>query len=153
LEFVKKGKTLIVQYNTPDKAIPANIAPYPLTLSNDRVTDENAAVEFLAPNHPVLNYPNQITQNDFKGWTQEQGLYYPSEFDAAFTPILSSHDKGESPKKGALLVATYGKGQYIYTGLSLFRELPMGVSGAYRLIANMIALKTTETQESEQQKN
>lgn len=143
LEFVKRGKTLIVQYNTPDKSIPANIAPYPLTLSSDRVTDENAAVEFLVPNHPILNYPNLITEKDFKGWTQEQGLYYPNEFDAAFTPIIASHDKGETPKKGALLVATYGTGQYIYTGLSLFRELPMGVSGAYRLLANMIALKTT----------
>lgn len=145
LEFVKRGKTLIVQYNTPDGNIPNNIAPYPLTLSQDRVTDENAAVEFLVPNHAVLNYPNQITQKDFKEWTQEQGLYYPNEYDAAFTPILSSHDKGETPKKGALLIASYGKGQYIYTGLSLFRELPMGVSGAYRLMANMIALKNTES--------
>lgn len=150
LEFVKRGKTLIVQYNTPDKTIPANIAPYPLTLSSDRVTDENAAVTFLAPDHAILNYPNKITEKDFKGWTQEQGLYYPNQFDAAFTPILSSHDKGETPKKGALLVATYGKGQYIYTGLSLFRELPMGVSGAYRLIANMIALKTPETLQTEE---
>ena len=150
LEFVKRGKTLIVQYNTPDKTIPANIAPYPLTLSSDRVTDENAAVTFLAPNHPVLNYPNKITEKDFKGWTQEQGLYYPNEFDASFTPVLSSHDKGETPKKGALLIAPYGKGQYIYTGLSLFRELPMGVSGAYRLMANMIALKTPETTQKEE---
>jgi LmbE family N-acetylglucosaminyl deacetylase len=149
LEFVKKGKTLIVQYNTPDGTIPTNIAPYPLKISNDRVTEENAAVEFLAPNHPILNYPNQITEKDFKGWTQEQGLYYPNEFDAAFTPILSSQDKGESPKKGALLVATYGSGQYIYTGLSFFRELPMGISGAYRLMANMIALKTAETVETQ----
>ncbi|KDN55522.1 PIG-L family deacetylase [Flavobacterium seoulense] len=152
LEFVKRGKTLIVQYNTPDRTIPANIAPYPLTLSSDRVTDENAAVEFLAPNHPVLNYPNVITNKDFKGWTQEQGLYYPNQYDTAFTPILSSNDKGETPKTGALLVAPYGTGQYIYTGLSLFRELPMGVSGAYRLIANMIALKTTETETIETQK-
>ena len=149
LEFVKRGKTLIVQYNTPDKNIPANIAPYPLKISNDRVTDENAAVEFLAPNHPVLNYPNPITAKDFKGWTQEQGLYYPNEFDAAFTPIIASNDKGETPKKGALLVANYGKGNYIYTGLSLFRELPEGVSGAYRLIANMIALKSVETTETQ----
>lgn len=145
LEFVKKGKTMIVQYNTPDANIPHNIAPYPLTISQDRVTDENATMEFLEPNHPILNYPNQITQKDFKGWTQEQGLYYPNEYDPAFTPIFSSHDKGESPKKGALLVANYGAGKYIYTGLSLFRELPMGVSGAYRLIANMIALKSTES--------
>ncbi|GEC71428.1 GlcNAc-PI de-N-acetylase [Flavobacterium flevense] len=148
LEFVKRGKTLIVQYNTPDRNIPNNIAPYPLTISSDRVTDENATVQFLAPNHAILNYPNKITEKDFKGWTQEQGLYYPNQFDAAFTPILSSHDKGETDKKGALLVAAYGKGHYIYTGLSLFRELPMGVSGAYRLVANMISLKTAETEEA-----
>ncbi|HJS01499.1 MAG TPA: PIG-L family deacetylase [Flavobacterium sp.] len=151
LEFVKRGKNLIVQYNTPDSNIPTNIAPYPLKISNDRVTDENAPIEFLAPNHPILNYPNQITKDDFKGWTQEQGLYYPNDFDPAFTPIIASHDKNETDKKGALLVATYGKGQYIYTGLSLFRELPMGVSGAYRLIANMIALKTTEPEDLNQQ--
>jgi LmbE family N-acetylglucosaminyl deacetylase len=145
LDFVKKGKTLLVQYNTPDGTIPSNIAPYPLKISRDRVTDENAEIEFLAPKHPVLNYPNKITKKDFEGWTQEQGLYYPNEFDDAFTPIISSHDKGENPKNGALLIAPYGKGYYIYTSLSLFRELPEGVSGAYRLLANMIALKTAET--------
>jgi LmbE family N-acetylglucosaminyl deacetylase len=141
LDFVKSGKTMIVQYNTSDSSIPANIAPYPLKISRDRVTDESAAVRFLAPNHPVLNYPNKITAQDFEGWTQEQGLYYPDEFDKAFTPILSSNDKGESPTNGALLVAPYGKGYYIYTGLSLFRELPEGVPGAYRLLSNMISLK------------
>jgi thiol-disulfide isomerase/thioredoxin len=81
---------------------------------------------------------------DFEGWKQEQGLYYPNEFDKAFTPILSSNDKGETPKNGALLVAPYGKGYYIYTGLSFFRELPEGVSGAYKLLANIISLKNTE---------
>jgi hypothetical protein len=83
---------MIVQYNTPDSSIP-DIAPYPLKISRDRVTDENAVVRFLAPNHPVLNYPNKITTKDFEGWTQEQGLYYPNEFDKAFTPILSSKEK------------------------------------------------------------
>jgi hypothetical protein len=141
LDFVKDGKTMIVQYNTVDASIPADMAPYPLKISRDRVTDENAAVRFLAPNHPVLNYPNKITATDFEGWTQEQGLYYPNEFDKAFTPILSSNDKGENPTNGALLVAPYGKGYYIYTGLSFFRELPEGVSGAYRLLSNMISLK------------
>lgn len=144
-DFVKSGKTMIVQYNTADETIPDSISPYPLNLSRDRVTEENAAVRFLAPNHAVLNYPNKITNADFKGWTQEQGLYYPNEFDQAFTPILSSNDKGESPKNGALLVAPYGKGYYIYTGLSFFRELPEGVSGAYRLLANMISLKAPQT--------
>jgi len=153
LDFVKGGKTMIVQYNTPDSAIPADISPYPLKISRDRVTEENAEVRFLAPNHPVLNYPNKITTKDFEGWTQEQGLYYPSEFDKAFTPILSSNDKGESPTNGALLVAPYGKGYYIYTGLSLFRELPEGVPGAYRLLSNMISLKAPVTVPAQTLKN
>jgi hypothetical protein len=144
-DFIKEGKTMIVQYNTPEGASTANIAPYPLTISRDRVTEENAEVRFLAPNHPILNYPNKITAKDFEGWTQEQGLYYPNTFDSAFTPIISSNDKGESPKNGALLVAPYGKGFYIYTGLSLFRELPEGVSGAYRLLSNMISIQKSAT--------
>lgn len=140
-DFVKSGKTMIVQYNTNGRLITDKIAPYPLKISNDRVTEENAKITFLAPNHPVLNTPNKISNKDFEGWTQEQGLYYPNQFDPAFTPILSSHDKGESAKNGALLVAPYGKGYYIYTGLSFFRELPEGVSGAYRLLSNIISLK------------
>jgi len=138
-DFVKSGKTMIVQYNTPD--IVFSIAPFSMNLSQDRVTDENAEVRFLAPNHSVLNYPNKIAAKDFQGWKQEQGLYYPDSFDKAFTPILSSNDKGETPKNGALLVAAYGKGHYIYTGLSFFRELPEGVSGAFKLLANMISLQ------------
>lgn len=144
-DFVKSGKTMIVQYNTTDDLVTSNIAPYPLKVSRDRVTEENAEVRFLAPNHPALHYPNEITQNDFKGWKQEQGLYYPKEFDKAFTPILSSHDKGESQKDGALLIAPYGKGNYIYTGLSFFRELPEGVPGAYKLLSNLISIKPSVT--------
>ena len=140
-DFVKKGKTMVVQYNSPNLLPGTELAPFPLKLSLDRVNEENAVVDFLAPNHPVLNHPNTITKDDFKGWTQEQGLYYPNEFDAAFTPIITANDTGETPKKGALLVAPYGKGFYVYTGLSFFRELPAGVSGAYRLMANIIALK------------
>jgi LmbE family N-acetylglucosaminyl deacetylase len=139
-DFVKNGKTMIVQYNTLDDLVAKDLAPFPLKISRDRVTEENAKVTFLVPDHPILNTPNKITPKDFEGWTQEQGLYYPAEFDTAFTPILSAHDKGENDKKGALLVAKYGKGNYIYTGLSFFRELPEGVAGAYRLLANMIAI-------------
>ena len=91
-----------------------------------------------------MNFPNKITAKDFQGWKQEQGLYYPNEFDKAFTPILSSNDKGESPKNGALLIAPFGKGHYIYTGLSFFRELPEGVTGAYKLISNIISLQSSE---------
>ncbi|AWA31468.1 LmbE family protein [Flavobacterium magnum] len=140
-DFVKEGKTMIVQYNTTDDLVTDKIAPFPLKLSRDRVTEENAPVRFLNPESPVLNSPNKITARDFEGWRQEQGLYYPNEWDKAFTPILSSNDKGETAKNGALLIANYGKGHYIYTGLSFFRELPEGVSGAYRLMANLISLK------------
>ena len=140
-DFVKEGKTMLVQYNTTDELVTKNIAPFSLKISKDRVTEENAEIRFLEPQNPVLNYPNKITTKDFEGWKQEQGLYYPSEWDVAFTPILSSNDKGETPKNGALLIAKYGKGHYIYTGLSLFRELPEGVSGAFRLMANIISIK------------
>lgn len=141
-DFVKNGNTMIVQYNTTGKLTVKELAPFSLKLSRDRVTEEDAEVRFLAPNHKILHFPNKISSNDFKGWVQEQGLYYPNEWDATFTPILSSNDKDEDPKNGALLVAQYGKGYYIYTGLSFFRELPAGVSGAFRLFANMISIGT-----------
>lgn len=139
-DFVKNGGNMIVQYNTTGDLITRDIAPYPLTISRDRVTEENAKVTFLDATHPLLNHPNKITEKDFQGWVQEQGLYYPDQWGKEFTPVISSNDKGEDPKKGALLVAKYGKGYYIYTGLSFFRELPEGVSGAYRLMANMIGM-------------
>lgn len=138
--FVKNGGNMVVQYNTTGHLAIRDFAPYHLRISRDRVTEEDAEVTFLDATHPVLNYPNKITANDFKGWVQEQGLYYPDEWAKEFTPVLSAHDMGETPKKGALLIAKYGKGYYIYTGLSFFRELPEGVSGAYRLMANIIAL-------------
>jgi len=143
-DFVKEGHNMIVQYNTAGNLLTNEIAPFPLKLSGDRVSEENAEVRFLAPNHSVLNFPNIITSADFKGWKQEQGLNYPKEWDAAFTPILSSNDKGETEKKGALLIAKYGRGNYIYTGLSFFRELSEGVSGAYRLMANLISVPENE---------
>ena len=117
-----------------------NLAPYMLKLSRDRVTDENAEVILLDPEHEVLNYPNKITAKDFEGWTQERGLYFPGEWDNNFTPILSLNDNGESPKEGSLLITKHGKGHYIYTGLSFFRQFPEGVSGAYRLFANMLSI-------------
>lgn len=140
LDLVKNGKTMIVQYNTLDDFVTKDFAPFSLKISRDRVTEENAEVRFLAPENPILNSPNKITTKDFEGWKQEQGLYYPSEWDANFTPILSSNDTGETPKNGAILVANYGKGKYIYTGISFFRELPEGVAGAFRLMANMISI-------------
>jgi hypothetical protein len=115
------------------------IGPYPLALSADRVTVENTPVTFLNPSAPVLNAPNKLTPADFAtGWVQEQGLYYPSSWDAHYQPVIASHDPGETDKQSAILVAPYGKGRYIYTGLSLFRELPAGVPGAFRVLANLV---------------
>jgi hypothetical protein len=131
---------MIVQYNTTDDLVTKDLAPYPLKISRDRVTEENAEVRFLVPEHPILNYPNKLSSKDFEGWKQEQGLYYPNDFDKAFTAILSANDKGEKPKNGAIIAAKYGNGNYIYTGLSFFRELPEGVSGAFKLMANMISI-------------
>lgn len=139
-KYVESGGTLIVQYNTNHALVTENLAPYSLKLSRDRVTDEFSEVTFLNPNHPLLNTPNKITEKDFEGWVQERGLYFPNEWAKEFTPILGMHDKGEPQTKGALLIAKYGKGHYIYTGLSFFRELPAGVSGAYRLFANMLSV-------------
>ncbi len=139
-DFVKNGGNMIVQYNTSHRLKVDQLAPYDLKLSRDRVTDEFAEVTFLEKNHPVLNTPNKITSKDFEGWTQERGLYFPDEWAKEFTPILSMHDKDETPKTGSLLVAPYGKGYYIYTGLSFFREFPEGVSGAYKLFANLLSI-------------
>ena len=142
MKYAEKGGTLIIQYNTNSRLkIPdEELAPYLLKLSRDRVTVEYAPVRFLAPDHPVLNTPNSITNKDFEGWVQERGLYFPSEWGEEFTAILSSNDPGEEPLNGSLLVAPYGKGYYIYTGLSFFRELPAGIPGAYRLFANLIEI-------------
>ncbi len=141
-DYVENGGNLVLQYNTSGRwaAQFDNLAPYPMKLSRDRVTDENAPVQIIAKNHELVNYPNKITASDFEGWVQERGLYFPNEWDKAFTPILSMNDKGESAKSGSLLVAPYGKGHYIYSGLSFFRELPAGVSGAYKIFANMLSI-------------
>ncbi|UOB17247.1 PIG-L family deacetylase [Abyssalbus ytuae] len=146
LEYVKSGGTLIVQYNTAGwQGLQfENLAPYNLKVSRDRVTDENAEVTFLAKNHSIFNFPNKISSKDFDGWVQERGLYFPNEWGTEFTPLLSVHDKGEKPKNGSLLVAPYGKGYYIYTGLSFFRQLPPGVTGAFKLFANMLSIGKSE---------
>ncbi|MBC7998655.1 MAG: PIG-L family deacetylase [Leptolyngbya sp.] len=138
--YVENGGTVIVQYNRPDKLKAEKITPYDLHISPDRVTDEKATMTFLAPDNAVLNVPNKISLADFDGWVQERGLYFPNQWDAHFTPVLACNDTGEAPTKGVLLVAKYGKGHYIYTGLSFFRQLPAGVPGAYRLFANMVSI-------------
>ena len=139
--FVASGGNLIEQYNRPGRDLKTEeLAPYRLRLSNNRVTDETAAMTFLAPDNPVLNTPNKITAADFDGWIQERGIYFPDQWDGHFTPILACHDPGESPLQGGLLVARYGRGWFVYTGLDFFRELPDGVPGAYRLFANLVSL-------------
>ncbi len=139
-KYVKNGGTMIVQYNTNHRLKVEELAPFELKLSRDRVTDENSKIRIIDPNHEVMQYPNQITEKDFEGWVQERGLYFPDEWGPEFSPILSMNDPGESAKKGSLLVSKYGEGYYIYTGLSFFRELPAGVSGAYRLYTNLLSI-------------
>ncbi|NNL83604.1 MAG: LmbE family protein, partial [Winogradskyella sp.] len=146
LDYVSNGGNLIIQYNTSRGLIMDELAPYDLNLSRDRVTDENAEVRILDRDHPVLNHPNKITEQDFEGWVQERGLYFPDSWASEFTPLFSINDPGESPKEGSLLVAKYGKGNYIYTGLSFFREFPAGVPGAYKLFANLLSLGKEQLQ-------
>jgi hypothetical protein len=155
LDYVSQGGVLISQYNTANRRgnneIP--IAPFPLTNSSDRVTEENAVVKLLQPNHPVLTFPNKITEKDFEGWVQERGLYFPNRWDKSYIPILEMNDQSEAPKQGSLLVAPLGDGYFVYTGLSFFRELPAGVPGAYRLIANMISLGASSSSSNLSEKN
>jgi LmbE family N-acetylglucosaminyl deacetylase len=153
LEYVKQGGTLVMQYNTNGNLNVDSFSPYPITLSRNRVTEENAEVRILKPDHPVLNFPNKITANDFEGWIQERGLYFPEKWDANFDAILSMNDKNEKPNDGSLLIAKYGSGYYIYTGLSFFRELPEGVGGAYKLFANIVSLGKPVVVEEASRKN
>jgi LmbE family N-acetylglucosaminyl deacetylase len=138
-DYVRQGGTVVVQYNTSRGLDSSLLAPYPLQLSRDRVTDENAEVRFLKKEHPLLTEPNKITTADFQGWVQERGLYFANRWDDRYQPLFSMNDKGESQKMGSLLVADYGQGKFIFTGLSFFRQLPAGVPGAYRLFANLIS--------------
>jgi LmbE family N-acetylglucosaminyl deacetylase len=143
LDYVKEGGTMVVQYNTNQdiEMDKDKFSPFPLKLSRDRVTQENSEVRILKPDHPALNYPNKITSEDFEGWVQERGLYFPNEWSESYDALLSMNDKGEPARNGSLLIANYGQGHYVYTGLSFFRELPEGVPGAYKLFANLVSLK------------
>jgi hypothetical protein len=142
MKYVEGGGNLIVQYNTSSNIGPvrAKIGPYSFNISRARITDENAAVTFLKPEHPVLNFPNKISQDDFGGWIQERSIYHADNLDANYESILRMNDPGEAPHDGSLVITKYGKGFFTYTGLVFFRELPAGVPGAYRLLANIIAL-------------
>ncbi|HEY5079903.1 MAG TPA: PIG-L family deacetylase [Opitutaceae bacterium] len=143
--YVDGGGTVVEQYNTPGGLQTPQLAPYELKLNRDlphyRVTNEKAEVTLLDPASPVFTTPNKIVPADFEGWVQERGLDFASEWDTAhWEPLLSCSDVGEAPLKGGLLVAHYGKGIFVYTGLSFFRQLPAGVPGAYRLFANLVSL-------------
>jgi hypothetical protein len=145
LEYARAGGTLIVFYHKanewnpdPQKHRP-QLAPYPIILGNERITDERAPVTFVEAQHALLNFPNKITPDDFTGWIQERGLYYPKEWDAHYSAPLASSDAGEQPLRGGLLAADYGRGHYIYTSMVWYRQLRAGVPGAYRMFANMLS--------------
>jgi len=140
LDFVSGGGTLVAQYNTGVGDFNGgHYTPYPAQLSRARVSVEEAPVNILDPANRVFHSPNEITQKDFEGWVQERGLYFASQWDPKFTPLLESHDPGEGEQKGGLLVAQYGRGTYIYTGYAFFRQLPAGVPGAVRLFVNLVS--------------
>jgi hypothetical protein len=142
MDYVKEGGNLIVQYNTSNfvSTIKSKIGPYPFNISRNRVTEERSKVTFLQPGHDVLSFPNKIGPADFDNWTQERGIYFADQLDPKYQTILSMNDPDEQEQKGSLIIADYGKGKFVYTGLVFFRQLPAGVPGAYRLLANIIAL-------------
>lgn len=142
MAYVNNGGNLIVQYNTNSRVGPllTKIGPYPFTISRDRVTDETAEVRMINTQHSILNYPNKISNADFEGWKQERGIYFATELDKNYETIFSMNDPGEKTHEGSLIVAKYGKGNFVYTGLAFFRELPAGVPGAYRLFVNLLSL-------------
>lgn len=142
MEYVANGGNLIVQYNTNNRIGPvlAKIAPYPFTISRDRVTDETAEVRMINTSHAALNFPNKITAKDFEGWIQERGIYFAGERDSVYQSIVSMNDAGEKPLDGSLIIVKHGKGNFVYTGIVFFRELPAGIPGAYRLFVNLLGL-------------
>ena len=142
LDYARSGGLVLVQYQQY-QFVDGRFAPYSLSIArpHDRVTDETAAVTAVDPASPVFHAPNEIGPSDWQGWVQERGLYFAHEWDPAYTPLVEMHDSGDPPLRGGLLVAALGRGTYVYTGLSFFRQLPAGVPGAYRLFANLLALK------------
>ncbi|MES2131502.1 MAG: PIG-L family deacetylase [Bacteroidota bacterium] len=142
MEYIKNGGNLIVQYNTNNRIGPvlAKIGPYPFTISRDRVTNEKAEVKFSNEKHSALNFPNVITQKDFEGWVQERGIYFATETDKQYETIFTMNDPNEKASDGSLIIGKYGKGNFVYTGLVFFRELPAGIPGAYRLFVNLLSL-------------
>jgi LmbE family N-acetylglucosaminyl deacetylase len=140
MEYVQRGGTYVVQYVTAQRIESENIGPYPLNISRDRVTEEDAKINFIKRNHPLLTSPNKISEDDFKGWIQERGLYFADRWDARYDSVLSCHDANEPDHAGGLLTAKYGKGYYVFCAYAFFRQLPAGVEGAFRLFANILSL-------------
>ncbi len=140
LDYVKNGGVAIVQYNTPE--YDHNYGPYPYVMSGDpeEVTDEKSKVTILAPDNPVFHWPNQITEKDFEGWIEERGSKFLQTWDPQYTALLETHDKGQPEQKGGLMYARYGKGVYVYNAYAFYRELPLGVPGAFRIFANLLSL-------------
>ncbi len=139
LQYVKEGGTLVMQYNTNRPLQTEVLGPYPFRLSRERVTEEKAKVEWIYPQHPLLRFPNALDEADFDHWVQERGLYFADQWDSRYQTLFRMHDQGEAPLEGSLLYTPYGKGQYIYTGLSFFRQLPAGHTGAIRLLINLLS--------------
>jgi len=147
MHYVEQGGNLIVQYNTSNNLsnVRARIAPFPFSISRNRVTDEKSPVAFLLPDHPVLNFPNKITAADFEGWVQERGIYFADGLDQRYAAPLGMSDAGEQQQRGSLIIADHGKGKFVYTGLVFFRQLPAGIPGAFRLMANILALNNRKS--------
>ena len=141
MDFVKNGGTYIVQYNVNNGLLATEIGPYPFRVGGTRIVEEDAQLRFLDPKHPLLNYPNVITNDDFSDWVQERGLYFTEQWDERYTPIFAGHDTGERDLEGSTLFCRHGKGIFIYTGLAFFRQLPAGVPGAFRLFQNMLSAR------------
>ena len=139
MKYMNEGGNVIVQYNTSRNIDVNTFAPFPFKLSRNRVSQENSFVKILDDKHPALNYPNKISINDFDGWVQERGLYFSNNWSKEYQTIISSNDEGEDPNDGGILIAKVGKGHFIYTSYSWFRQLPAGVGGAFRIFTNLIS--------------
>jgi hypothetical protein len=141
MDYVKAGGNLVVLYNTQE-FVPNKWAPYPAQLPAraEEVSEEDSPVEILAPKEPVFNYPNKITAADFENWVEQRGSKFFTEWDKAYTPMIATWDKGQEKQRGGWLHATYGKGHYTYFAYAFHRQLPYGVPGAYRLLANVLSL-------------
>jgi hypothetical protein len=140
MSYVEQGGTVVMQYMTTQDMATKTLGPFPLPLSRARVTEEDAEVKVLVPDHPLLRRPNTITATDFTGWVQERGLYFPEGYDSRYQALLSMHDAGEQDHTGSLLYARHGKGHFVYCALSLFRQVPAGVTGGIKLLANLVSI-------------